>query len=145
MSWSPDVIAGVTIALVLALIGWGGTVYCWIHKKKVSQGEISTVDRWLAKKGTAGAGFAGAQAGYADVGGAGRHGEAMEMQRPGRAGRERDIERDGDGGSVASTVVVEGVDTTGEPRAPPPVYDGRRQAEAEARRSVDAPGYQERV
>lgn len=143
MAWSPDVIAGVTIALVLALIGWGGTVYCWIHKKKVTQGEISTVDKWLSKgSGIAASGVASGYAGFVNT----TPGQQIEMER--MADRHRDLER--------GEWTVDGVDNMGEPRAPPPVYnagtEGRRAErpsgeglEGDTRRNSEVPGYQERA
>ena len=132
MGWSPDVIAGVTIAIILALIGWGGTAYCWWHKKRVAQGEVSTVDTWLSKKGTTGAGLAGAHAGYA---------APIEMQRPGQRQRDADLEREAG---------IAGVDTTGElVQPPPPVYSERehqhqRQEHAgSAGQPGEVPGYHE--
>lgn len=110
MGWSPDLIAGVAIAVALALIGWGGTAYCWYHKKHHVQGDVSTVDKWLSKKGTTGAGLAGAHAGYANTEG------GTEMQRPRRT-RRGDVEQ-----GHGAPRVVDGVDNTGEPAPPPPVY-----------------------
>jgi hypothetical protein len=139
MGWSPDVIAGVTIAIVLAVIGWGGTAYCWWHKKHKVQGEVSTVDKWLSKKGTAGAGIAGAHAGFAETG--------TELERRPRRS-ERDLEggeggrADGHGHGEAREVVVEGVDNTGRPRAPPPVYSpAERRESAGTRHPEEVPSY----
>ncbi|ETN39948.1 uncharacterized protein HMPREF1541_06175 [Cyphellophora europaea CBS 101466] len=123
MGWTPDVIAGVTIAVVFAVVGWGGSAYCWWHKKHVPQGEISTVDKWLTKTGTTGAGVAGMQAGYA---------APIEMQRP----RQRDPERDAG--------VVEGVDTMGAPQVPPPVYEPQDR-HRDTRHPEEVPAYQERT
>jgi hypothetical protein len=125
MGLSPDTIAGIVIACVAAGIGWGGTAYCWWHKSKVKQGEVSTVDKWLGSgKHGAGTGFAAAHAGY-----------AMELDDRHPA-RTRDVERDAG--------IVPGVDTTAHPQMPPPVYSERdgnesrgRDREREARLSGD--------
>ncbi|KPI34436.1 uncharacterized protein AB675_1395 [Cyphellophora attinorum] len=136
MAWTPDVIAGVTIALVLAVIGFGGSLYCAIHKKRRTQGEVSTVDKWLGAKGgnSTALGVAGGYGGFANAPGT----ELRDMDR------HRDVER-GEG-------TLDGVDNMGEPRAPPPVYDegrvvrgGEREGlEGETRRNSEVPGYQER-
>ena len=131
--WTPDVIGGVTLALIFALIGWGGTIYCWIHKKNVKQGEVSSVDKWLSKKSTTAAGVAGGYAGFAQT-----NTEGTEMGRMNR--RQGDLES----GTQHRDGVVEGVDTSGQVALPPPVYDEERER-MDARRSADVPGYQERV
>lgn len=119
--WSPDLIAGVTIALAAFVVGFGGTLYCWFHKKMVKQGEVSTVDKWLTKGGT-GMGFAGVHAGYA---------EGIDMERP---RRQRDPERD--------AALVPGVDNMGDVAAPPPVYSPHEQGGI-SRASTEVPDYQE--